>query len=107
MTVPRETASTSPDPRRYCKEMFGLHNKTHCINDWIKREEQENHGTGGALIPDTKLIVSKYALDSWLASGVGLDLKNFPATRTKLPNQDAEQIFDLIKNDYIGKQKSK
>ena len=38
-------------------------------------------GTGGAILPNTKLVVSKKGLDDWLASGVGLDLLNFPLTR--------------------------
>jgi len=38
-------------------------------------------GTGGPMLPGSKLVVSKRSLDKWVAEGVGLDLNDFPCSR--------------------------
>ena len=59
------------------------------------------------MLPGQKLVVSKRSLDKWVAEGVGLNLNDFPCSRQKLTNPEAEQVFDLLKADYIGKLTSK
>lgn len=53
-------------------------------------------GADGPLAEGTKIIVTKYAHDKWLAQMYGLDLENMPNSPNKIPKQVMDQLRDYI-----------
>ena len=69
------------------------------MNEWKGRMAKQGCGTAGPPLKDTKVVVTKYSLDKWVAEGAGLDLENFPLTKSKA-NENAEQVWLLLR-EYL------
>ena len=54
---------------------------------------EKSYGTGGPLMPKTKLIVDKFSCDQWVAKGAGIDLEKFPL-RGEIENAESWVMYD-------------
>jgi hypothetical protein len=75
--------------------------------DQKQKLTENKYGASGPLEPGTKLVVTKYAHDKWLAQMYGLDLEDFPSSSNKIPKQVIEQLRDYIPNHKEKQKKEK
>jgi len=57
------------------------------LPDQKQKLTEKKYGADGPIQLGTKLVVTRYAHDKWLAQMYGLDLENFPSSSNKIPKQ--------------------